>query len=91
MRHCWTSYNSLTEEVEITPGVCYTDYSYVDDPPAILNPRNRDFTLNFIGPANATTIESFYESSIRYSYGRSYHNSCPGPAIDRERTVRREP
>ena len=82
-----TSYNSLTEEVEITPGVCYTDYSYVDDAPAILNPRNRDFTLNFIGPANATTIESFYESSIRYSYHKSHHNSCPGPAIDRERTV----
>ena len=82
-----TSYNQMTEEVEITPGVCHTDYSYVDDPPAILNPRNRDFTLNFIGPANATTIESFYESSIRYSYYRSYHNSCPGPAIDRERTV----
>ena len=82
-----TSYNSLTEEVEITPGVCYTDYSYVDDATAILNPRNRDFTLNFIGPANATTIESFYESSIRYSYSRSYHNACPGPAIDRERTV----
>ena len=81
------SYNQLTEEVENTPGVCYTDYSYVDDAPAILNPRNRDFTLNFIGPANATTIESFYESSIRYSYHRSYHNSCPGPAIDRERTV----
>ena len=82
-----TSYNSLTAEAEITPGVCYTDYSYVDDPPAVLNPRNRDFTLNFIGPTNATTIESFYESSIRYSYHRSYHNSCPGPAIDRERTV----
>ena len=82
-----TSYNRLTEEVEITPGVCYTDYSYVDDPQTILNPRNRDFTLNFIGPANATTIESFYESSIRYSYGRSEHNACPGPAIDRERTV----
>ena len=82
-----TSYNSLTEEVEITPGVCYTDYSYVDDAPAILNPRNRDFTLNFIGPANATAIESFYESSIRYSYHKSQHNSCPGSAIDRERTV----
>ena len=82
-----TSYNQMTEEVENTPGVCYTDYSYVDDPPAVLNPRNRDFTLNFIGPANATTVESFYESSIRYSYYRSYHNSCPGPAIDRERTV----
>ena len=82
-----TSYNSLTEEVEITPGVCYTDYSYVDDPPAVLNPRNRDFTLNFIGPDNATTIESFYESSIRYSYHRYQHNSCPGSAIDRERTV----
>ena len=82
-----TSYNQITEEVEITPGVCYTDYDYVDDPPAILDPRNRDFTLNFIGPANATTVESFYESSIRYSYGRSYHNVCPGPAIDRERTV----
>ena len=54
-----TSYNQMTEEVEITPGVCYTDYSYVDDAPAILNPRNRDFTLSFIGPANATTIESF--------------------------------
>ena len=82
-----TSYNRLTEEVEITPGVCYTDYSYVDDAPAILNPRNRDFTLNFIGPANATTVESFYESSIRYSYSRYAHNACPGPAIDRERTV----
>ena len=82
-----TSYNSLTEEVESTPGVCYTDYSYVDDAPAILNPRNRDFTLNFIGPANATTVESFYESSIRYSYHYSQHNSCPGSAIDRERTV----
>ena len=82
-----TSYNRLTEEVETTPGVCDTEYSYVDDPQTILNPRNRDFTLNFIGPANATTIESFYESSIRYSYHRSYHNSCPGPAIDRERTV----
>ena len=73
--------------MEITPGVCDTEYSYVDDPQTILNPRNRDFTLNFIGPANATTIESFYESSIRYSYHRSQHNSCPGPAIDRERTV----
>ena len=82
-----TSYNKLTEEVEITPGVCYTNTDYVDDAPAMLDPRNRDFTLNFIGPANATTIESFYESSIRYSYYRSYHNSCPGPAIDRERTV----
>ena len=82
-----TSYNSLTEEVESTPGMCYTDYSYVDDAPAILNPRNRDFTLNFIGPANATTVESFYESSIRYSYSRYAHNACPGPAIDRERTV----
>ena len=59
----------------------------MDDPQTILNPRNRDFTLNFIGPANATTIESFYESSIRYSYSRSEHNACPGPAIDRERTV----
>ena len=82
-----TSYNQMTEEVENTPGVCYTDYSYVDDPPAVLNPRNRDFTLNFIGPANATTIESFYESSIRYSYHRNQHNSCPSSAIDRERTV----
>ena len=82
-----TSYNRLTEEVEITPGVCYTDYSYVDDPTTVLNPRNRDFTLNFIGPANATTVESFYESRIGYSYQRSYHNACPGPAIDRERTV----
>ena len=82
-----TSYNSLTEEVESTPGVCYTDYSFVDEAPAILNRRNRDFTLNFIGPANATTIESFYESSVRYSYHRSYHNACPGPAIERERTV----
>ena len=82
-----TSYNSLTEEMEITPGVCYTDYSYVDDAPAILDPRNRDFTLNFIGPANATTIESFYESNISYRYHYSQHNSCPGPAIDRERTV----
>ena len=81
-----TSYNSLTEEVESTPGVCYTDYSYVDDAPAILNPRNRDFTLNFIGPANATTIESFYESNIRYHYHRS-HDECPGSAINRERTV----
>ena len=26
-----TSYNRVTEEVEITSGVCYTDYSYVDD------------------------------------------------------------
>ena len=82
-----TSYNQITEEVEITPGVCYTDYDYVDDTPTILDPRNRDFTLNFIGPANATTVESFYESSIRYSYHRSYHNACPGPAIDRARTV----
>ena len=82
-----TSYNRVTEEVEYTPGMCYTDTNYVDDPQTILNPRNRDFTLNFIGPANATTVESFYESSIRYSYHRSYHNSCPGPAIDRERTV----
>ena len=82
-----TSHNSLTEEVEITPGVCYTDYSYVDDAPAMLDPRNSDFTLNFIGPANATTIESFYESSIRYSYHQSQHDSCPGSAIDRERTV----
>ena len=82
-----TSYNRVTEEVEYTPGMCYTDTNYVDDPQTILNPRNRDFTLNFIGPTNATTVESFYESSIRYSYHRSYHNSCPGPAIDRERTV----
>ena len=81
------SYNQVTEEVEYTPGMCYTDTDYVDDPQTMLDPRNRDFTLNFIGPANATTIESFYESSIRYSYGRSEHNACPGPAIDRERTV----
>ena len=73
-----TSYNQMTEEVEYTPGMCYTDYSYVDDATAVLNPRNRDFTLNFIGPANATTIESFYESRIYYSYHRSYHNACPG-------------
>ena len=82
-----TSYNRVTEEVEYTPGMCYTDTDYVDDPTTVLNPRNRDFTLNFIGPANATTIESFYESRIGYSYGRSEHNACPGPAIDRERTV----
>ena len=82
-----TSYNRVTEEVEYTPGMCYTDTDYVDDPTTVLNPRNRDFTLNFIGPANATTIESFYESSIRYSYDKSHHNSCPGSAIDRERTV----
>ena len=82
-----TSYNQVTEEVEITLGVCNTDYSYVDDAPAMLDPRNRDFTLNFIGPANATTIESFYESNISYRYHNSQHNSCPGPAIDRERTV----
>ncbi len=82
-----TSYNQVTEEVEDTPGVCNTDYSYVDDAPAILDPRNRDFTLNFIGPANATAIESFYESNISYRYHNSQHNSCPGPAIDRERTV----
>ena len=82
-----TSYNQITEEVEYAPGMCYTDYGYVDDAPAMLDPRNRDFTLNFIGPANATAIESFYESSIRYSYPYSQHNSCPGSAIDRERTV----
>ena len=82
-----TSYNRVTEEVEYTPGMCYTDTDYADDPTTVLNPRNRDFTLNFIGPANATTVESFYESRIYYSYHRSYHNSCPGPAIDRERTV----
>ena len=82
-----TSYNRVTEEVESTPGMCYTSTDYVDDPQTILNPRNRDFTLNFIGPTNATTIESFYESSIRYSYHKYQHNSCPGSAIDRERTV----
>ena len=82
-----TSYNQVTEEVEYTPGMCYTDYDYVDDPLAILDPRSSDFTLNFIGPANATTIESFYESNISYRYHYSQHNSCPGPAIDRERTV----
>ena len=82
-----TSYNRVTEEVEYTPGMCYTNTDYVDDAPAMLDPRNRDFTLNFIGPANATTIESFYESNISYRYHYSQHNSCPGPAIDRERTV----
>ena len=82
-----TSYNQMTEEVEYTPGLCYTSYDYVDDPPVILDPRNSDFTLNFIGPANATTIESFYESSIGYSYHKSQHDSCPGSAIDRSRTV----
>ena len=82
-----TSYNQITEEVEYTPGLCYTSYDYVDDPPVILDPRNSDFTLNFIGPANATTVESFYESSIGYSYHKSQHDSCPGSAIDRERTV----
>ena len=82
-----TSYNQLTEEVEYSPGLCYTDYDYVDDPQTILDPRNSDFTLNFIGPANATTIESFYESNISYNYHYSQHNSCPGSAIDRERTV----
>ena len=81
------SYNRVTEEVEYTPGLCYTSYDYVDDTPAILDPRNSDFTLNFIGPANATTIESFYESNISYNYHYSQHNSCPGSAIDRERTV----
>ena len=81
------SYNRVTEEVEYTPGLCYTSYDYVDDAPAILDPRNSDFTLNFIGPANATTIESFYESNISYRYHYSQHNSCPGSAIDRERTV----
>ena len=82
-----TSYNQVTEEVEYTPGLCYTDTDYVDDAQAMLDPRNRDFTLNFIGPANATAIESFYESNISYRYHNSQHNSCPGPAIDRERTV----
>ena len=82
-----TSYNRVTEEVEYTPGMCYTNTDYVDDAPAILDPRNRDFTLNFIGPANATAIESFYESNISYRYHYSQHDSCPGPAIDRERTV----
>ena len=81
-----TSYNRLTEEVEYTPGMCYTSTDYVDDPQTMLDPRNRDFTLNFIGPVNATTVESFYESSIRYSYHRS-HDECPGSAINRERTV----
>ena len=80
------SYNRVTEEVEYTPGMCYTNTDYVDDAPAMLDPRNRDFTLNFIGPANATTIESFYESNIRYHYHRS-HDECPGSAINRERTV----
>ena len=51
------SYNRVTEEVEYTPGMCYTNTDYVDDAPAMLDPRNRDFTLNFIGPANATAIE----------------------------------
>ena len=82
-----TSYNQVTEEVEYSPGLCYTDYDYVDDPQTILDPRNSDFTLNFIGPANATAIESFYESNISYRYHYSQHNSCPGSAIDRERTV----
>ena len=82
-----TSYNQITEEVESTPGVCYTNTDYVDDAPAMLDPRNRDFTLNFIGPANATVIESFYESNISYRYHYSQHNSCPWSAIDRERTV----
>ena len=82
-----TSYNQVTEEVEYTPGLCYTDTDYVDDAQAMLDPRNSDFTLNFIGPANATIIESFYESNISYRYHNSQHNSCPGPAIDRERTV----
>ena len=54
------SYNRVTEEVEIHAGiVLYRAIDYVDDTPAILDPRNSDFTLNFIGPANATTIESF--------------------------------
>ena len=81
------SYNRVTEEVEYTPGMCYTNTDYVDDAPAMLDPRNSDFTLNFIGPANATAIESFYESNISYRYHYSQHDSCPGPAIDRERTV----